>query len=93
MTRVFENEGMNKEVAFFELSFAGDLLGLKASNGYTIIRTGRSSAMTCYAVYDENGKYVCTPARLDDAMNVVRGDLSILNPLPWNKKDFMRKEM
>ena len=71
-----ENEDMNKEVAFFELSFADDVLGLKASNGYTIIRTGRSSAMTCYAIYDKNGKYVATSARLDDAKDIVRGNLS-----------------
>lgn len=79
MTRVFENEGMNKEVTFFELFFAGDLLGLKASNGYTIIRTGRSSAMTCYAIYDNNGKYVCTVATLDEAKDVVRGNLEIVH--------------
>lgn len=70
---------MNKEVTFFELPFAGDVLGLKASNGYTIIRTGRSSAMTCYAIYDENGKYVCTSAALDDAKDIVRGNLAIVH--------------
>ena len=74
-----ENEDMNKEVTFSELSFAGDLLGLKASNGYTIIRTGRSSAKTCYAIYDNNGKYFDTTARLDDAKDIVRGNLEIVH--------------